>query len=286
MTGDLFVNAACGLFARLPARVDPSSLPRMPEVSTYAIIQYNGQNLAGWQRQSAARTGQGELEAVLERLTGTRVVTHAAGRTDAGVHAIGQTVSFSVPVRWNPQELLRALRALLPQDMWIQRVGLAPPGFNARRHAIARHYRYVMGCDPAACSPFRRPFEWALCQELRARDLTRVAEMLLGEHDFRAFSIKGQDKPHYRCKINLAEWRERDDGRGFIFEVEADRFLHRMVRLLVGTMVDVGRGRRPVDDVSHLLTATDNAETSPPAPPEGLYFVGAHYPKLDEVTDQ
>jgi tRNA pseudouridine38-40 synthase len=258
----------------------------MSAVSTYAIIQYNGQNLAGWQRQAAARTGQGELETVLQRLTGTRVVTHAAGRTDAGVHALGQTVSFSVPIRWNPTDLLRAMRALLPQDMWVRRVGLAPPGFNARHHAIARHYRYVVGCDAAARSPFRRPFEWDLCQELSAHDMKLVAEMLLGEHDFRGFSIKGQEKPHYRCTINMAEWRERDYGQGFIFEVEADRFLHRMVRLLVGTMVDVGRGKRPVDDVSHLLTATDNAETSPPAPSAGLYFVGAHYPKLDEVTDQ
>ena len=257
----------------------------MSGVATYAVLQYFGHNFAGWQLQPDARTGQGEFEAVLQRLIGTRVITHAAGRTDAGVHALGQLVSFRVPGKWQPPELLRALRALVPQDMWVERVGRAPDGFNARRHATARHYRYVIGCDDAAFSPFRRPFEWALGRPLDGRALAAACRPILGEHDFRAFSVKGAAKPHYRCTVNDATWRERDDVPGFIFDIKADRFLHRMVRFLVGTMVDVGRGRRALEDVARLLETRSNSETSPPAPPQGLYFVGAFYLQLDEVTD-
>ncbi len=259
------------------------SLRRMPGVSTYAVLHYVGRDFAGWQRQRSSRTVQGDLESVLERLVGCRVVTHAAGRTDAGVHALGQVVSFSMPDRWDPAELLRALRALIPRDIWVARVGRAPEGFNARRHATARRYRYVIGCDDGAFSPFRRPFEWALGRPLHGGSMCEAAAGLPGEQDFRAFSATGQQKPHYHCRVTLAEWRERTDAEGFIFNIEADRFLHRMVRLLVGTMVEVGLGRRPPDDVSRLLGLRSNRETSPPAPPEGLYLVGARYTQLKEV---
>ena len=254
----------------------------MPGLPCFAVLQYAGQGFQGWQKQRAARTVQGELERVLERLVGRRVVTHAAGRTDAGVHAIGQVASFQVPARWQPEELLRALNALLPPDVWVDRVGRSPAGFHARRSATGRAYRYVVGCDRASASPFRRPFEWALGLPLDDRLLHGSAEAFLGEHDFRSFSAVGQDKPHYRCVITRAEWQARERGQGFIFHVEADRFLHRMVRFLVGTMVDVARGRRPVGDVAQLLSVRDNAGASPPAPPEGLYLMHVRYPTIDE----
>ena len=108
--------------------------------------------------------------------------------------------------------------------------------------------------------------------------LRKAASALPGEHDFRAFAVKGEPKPHFLCTLRRAEWRERDEGRGYTFHVAADRFLHHMVRMLVGTMVDIGLGRRPVEDMTTLLGRQDNADTSPPAPPEGLYFVSAEYP--------
>jgi tRNA pseudouridine38-40 synthase len=166
--------------------------------------------------------------------------------------------------------------------VWVERVGSAPAGFHARRSATSRSYRYVIGCDRAAHSPFRRPFEWALGIPLDGARLGEAAAQFLGEHDFRSFSAVGQDKPHYRCHLTRAEWHAREGGQGFIFHVEADRFLHRMVRFLVGTMVDVARGRRPVGDVGQLLATTDNAGASPPAPPEGLYLTQVRYPTLDE----
>jgi tRNA pseudouridine38-40 synthase len=231
------------------------------------------------------RTGQGELEAVLKRLIGHRVVVRAAGRTDAGVHALAQVVSFEVPERWTPEELQRALRALLPDDMWVLKVGRSPDGFDARRHAISRVYRYLVGCDAAASSPFRRPYEWALGRPLNCELLHDACAPITGEHDFQGFCAAGQDKPHYLCAVTNAEWRERVNGEGFIFEIEANRFLHNMVRFLVGTMVDVGRERRPVHDVSRILAEKDNKNASPPAPPEGLYLLGARYPQIDEVID-
>ncbi len=252
----------------------------MQVVPCYAVLHYLGHPFSGWQRQLTQRTVQGEFERVLQRLVGRRVVTHAAGRTDAGVHALGQVASFRVPARWDPATLQRALNALLPPEIWVQHVGQAPEGFHARRHATSRCYRYVVGCDPAARSPFRRPFEWALCQPLGQRLLEATAEEFLGEHDFRAFSAVGQRKPHYRCRVLVSHWDARPNAEGFIFTIEADRFLHRMVRFLVGIMVDVARGRRPPGDIPRSLAGTSNAEASPPAPPEGLYLVGVRYPQL------
>lgn len=252
----------------------------------YAVLHYDGGGFAGWQRQATDRTVQGELEAALERLAGTRVAAHAAGRTDAGVHALGQVVSFHLARPWDPCELLRALRALVPDDVWVARLGPAPPGFHARKHALTRRYRYVVGCDVGSRSPFRRPYEWALGVPLDPDKLAATAAALLGEHDFRAYSAVGQTKPHYRCGVTVSQWNTRPQEEGFIFTVEADRFLHRMVRFLVGTMVDVARERRPLDDVARLLQSTRNDEASPLAPPQGLYLVGARYSQLEEGCDR
>ena len=249
----------------------------MPGLPCSAVLHYAGRDFAGWQRQKSHRTVQGELEAVLKRLCGQRVVTHAAGRTDAGVHSVGQVVSFRMPGRWQATDLHRALNALLPKDVWVERLSPAPEGFHARKHALSRRYRYVIGCDGTASSPFRRPFEWALGMPLDASRLAAAARVLVGEHDFRAFAAKGQVKPHYRCRVTDARWEARRNAEGFIFDIEADRFLHRMVRFLVGTMVDAGRGRRPTEDIELLLARCDNSLASPPAPPEGLYLMGVSY---------
>jgi tRNA pseudouridine38-40 synthase len=242
-----------------------------------ATLEYDGTGFVGWQRQPTGRSVQSEFERVLERIFGRRTVAHAAGRTDAGVHALGQGVSFTAPATWNQVALQRALNALLPRDCWVASVDPMQPGFHARKSAISRRYRYDIGLDPASASPFRRNFEWALGRPLELPTLQECARPLLGEHDFRAYAAKG-DKLHYRCRILRAEWVARAGGRGVSFHVEADRFLHHMVRMLVGTMVEVGLGRRPVEDVAILLQRADNAETSPPAPAQGLYFVTATYP--------
>ena len=243
-----------------------------------ALLQFDGRRFVGWQRQRTGRSVQGEVEEVLERLTGAPVQASAAGRTDAGVHAEALGVSFELSDRWNAVAVRRAMNALLPDDCWVSAAHEMQPGFHARRSALARRYRYVVGTDDAAASPFRRHAEWPLGRRLDTDALSAAAAGIIGVNTFEAFSVRGQVKPHYRCRVSLAEWRERPCGRGAEFRVEADRFLHHMVRMLVGTMVDIGLGRRPVSDIERLLQSRDNGETSPPAPPEGLYFVTARYP--------
>jgi tRNA pseudouridine38-40 synthase len=243
-----------------------------------ATLQFDGTDFVGWQRQPVGRSVQAEFERVLEHLFGRTTVAHAAGRTDAGVHAWALGVSFSAPASWATSALRRALNALLPPDCWVQALSPMIPGFHARKSALTRRYRYDIGLDEAAASPFRHPYEWALCRPLDQVALRGAANLLLGEHDFTAFAAKGGPKPHYRCRLHRSEWTVRPEGRGLSFEVEADRFLHHMVRMLVGTMVDVGLGRRRVSDIEMLLDRGDNQDTSPPAPPQGLYFVAATYP--------
>lgn len=244
-----------------------------------AILHFHGSGFVGWQRQKTGRSVQAELEAVLEQLTGRPVAVHAAGRTDAGVHAKGMGVSLAVPPRWNGPELRRAMNALLPDDCWVERIFAMAPGFHARRSATGRRYQYLVGTDDAAASPFRRQLEWPLARELGGTLLEDAARQIIGTHEFRAFAAKGEPKPHYRCTVRKAGWTLREGGTGFRFDVEADRFLHHMVRFLVGTMVDIGLGRRPGADMAALLARSDNEETSPPAPPQGLYFIAAEYPR-------
>ncbi|HEY6209758.1 MAG TPA: tRNA pseudouridine(38-40) synthase TruA [Gemmatimonadales bacterium] len=247
-----------------------------------AVVHYDGARFVGWQRQREGRTVQGEFEAVLERLTGRRTAATGAGRTDSGVHALGQGVGFAANERWaaDPAGLRRALNALLPHDVWVERLFPMRAGFHARNSAVARRYRYLIGTDEAAQSPFRRPYEWALARPLDLAELQRAAETLVGEHDFRGLAATGPGsaKPHYRSRVALTHWAPRTDGAGMTFTIEADRFLHRMVRFLVGAMVDIALGRRPLSDLSRLLTATDNQAASPPAPPQGLYLVAVRYP--------
>ena len=242
-----------------------------------ATLQYDGTGFVGWQRQPTGRSVQVEFERVLERLFGRRTVAHAAGRTDAGVHSIGQGISFSAPASWTESALHRALNALLPKDCWVAAVHPMQLGFHARKCALSRRYRYDIGVDEASASPFRRQYEWALGRPLDLELLRAAARVIRGEHDFRAFAAKA-DKPHYRCRLMLAEWEERPDGRGVTFQVEADRFLQRMVRMLVGTMAEIGLGRRSLGDMAALLARRDNQNTSAPAPPEGLYFAAVVYP--------
>jgi tRNA pseudouridine38-40 synthase len=243
-----------------------------------ATLHFDGTGFVGWQRQPAGRSVQVEFERVLERLFGQRTPANAAGRTDAGVHALGLGVSFAAPDSWSSFDLRRALNALLPRDCWVRTLHPMVAGFHARKSALSRRYRYDIGTDDASASPFRRPFEWALARPLDLGALRAAAARLQGEHDFRAFAAKGEPKPHYRCRLVIAEWAARPAGTGVSFHVEADRFLHHMVRMLVGTMTDIGLGRRPLADIERLLESGDNQATSPPAPPQGLYFVAATYP--------
>jgi tRNA pseudouridine38-40 synthase len=207
------------------------------------------------------------------------VAALGAGRTDAGVHARGQAVGVRVPERWTPAALRRALNGVLPRDVWVAAAHEMAPAFHARFDAISRRYSYYIGTDDAARSPFRRRVEWALDRALDPRILAMSAAVLCGEHCFRAFAVKGTapERDRHRCTVARAEWRERIGG--FVFEIEANRFLHHMVRFLVGTMADAASGRREADAIAVLLGVDDNSSTSAPAPPHALFLDAVIYPR-------
>src|ERR1043166_6522982 len=177
-------------------------------------LHYDGGGFAGWQRQVEERTVQGEVERALQRLCAQPVRVHAAGRTDAGVHAAGMGASCTVPDRWTPAALRRALNALLPEDCRAMEVREARNGFHARKSARGRRYRYVIGTDEAAFSPFRRRYEWALGLPLDAGALAAAARCLEGEHDFHGFSVRSSPRAHSRCRIRSGTWTGRPDGCG------------------------------------------------------------------------
>lgn len=238
-------------------------------------LHYDGGGFAGWQVQPGRRTVQSELEAALLRLTGRSTRALAAGRTDAGVHATGQVAGVVVPQRWDSQELRRALNEVLPRDIWVADAGEADPGFHARYHAVARGYMYRLGTADSARSPFVRRWCWPLARPLPLDRLNDAAARFLGEHTFRAFAKTGQSHRGERCTVHQAHWRESKTC--VTFHVVANRFLHHMVRYMVGTMVEVALRRRPITDVDALLRGEPGMVTSRPAPPDGLYLTRVFY---------
>ena len=250
----------------------------MPPRPVALLLHYDGGAYAGWQLQSNARTVQGEVEAALARLMGRRIPVRGAGRTDAGVHAVGQVAAAAVPERWTPEGLMRALNALLPGDVWVASAHRESAGFDPRRSALERTYCYRVGTDAGAWGPFRRRWELGVRGPLDEAALRGAAAALVGTHGFRALSAAGPARAHWRCRVREAVWQGREDAPGLEFWITADRFLHKMVRFLVGTMLDIGLGRRPRADLERLLLGNDNRLASPPAPPHGLFLVAVRYP--------
>lgn len=227
--------------------------------------------------QPVEPTVQGELEAALTRLTGGRRVVVGAGRTDRGVHATGQVASVDVPSRWDASSLRKALNAVLPRDIWVADVRPAAPRFHPRFDAVERHYLYRVGLAEESASPFHRPWCWPLRRPLDRERLEAGASMLPGEHSFRSFARSGQEERGDRCTVLYAEWEEWGD-LGVGFRIGANRFLHHMVRYLVGTMVAIGLEERPVEDIRRLLENEPQLRTSPPAPAAGLFLTRVEYP--------
>jgi tRNA pseudouridine38-40 synthase len=250
----------------------------MAERTVQLVLHYDGSGFSGWQKQPEQRTVQGVVEQALERLCGAPTTALGSGRTDAGVHARGQAVGVRVPGTWTAATLRRALNAVLPDDVWVAAAFEMRPEFHARYSAISRRYVYQVGTDDAAHSPFRRRTELAFEFPLDRSALNAAATALVGVHSFRAFAVKGTapEADEHRCDVRVARWDDRPGG--MMFEIEANRFLHHMVRFLVGTMLDVASGRRPLTDIERLLDASDNDEVSPPAPPNALFLEAVQYP--------
>jgi tRNA pseudouridine38-40 synthase len=251
----------------------------MAERTVQLVLQYDGARFAGWQRQPQARTIQGEIEDTLSRLCNVKTRAVGAGRTDAGVHARGQAVSALVPATWAVEKLRRALNALLPDDIWVAAAYEMEAEFHARYSALSRRYSYRVGTDDEAHSPFRARWEWSVVESLDRRLLDESATALLGDHCFRAYAVRGtaHERDNHRCQVQVARWGDRPGG--LTFEIAANRFLHHMVRFIVGTMVAVATGRRDAGTIIRLLDAPDNSEASPPAPAHALCLEQVEYPR-------
>jgi tRNA pseudouridine38-40 synthase len=240
-------------------------------------LHYDGAGFFGWQLQAKERTVQGELERVMGRLLDAPARVIGSGRTDRGVHAAGQVASVDAPAKWSPRALARALNALLPADVRVVDARAVPPTFHPRYGATSRSYVYRVGLSEITRSPFHSRWCWPLCRELDLPTMRAATEPLLGEHSFRAFAKAGQEERGDRCIVRAARWVEWP-GLGVQLEVSANRFLHHMVRYLVGTLVEIGAGRRPAADLARLLEPDTPLATSAPAPPEGLFLYAVAYP--------
>jgi len=239
-------------------------------------VQYDGAAYHGWQVQPDQRTVQGVLQDVLARLGNRPCPVVGSGRTDTGVHAIGQVASVDMPPSWTPAALHRSLNATLPPDMWIESVRAVRPDFHPRFDALARTYEYRIGTSPDAASPFHSRWCWPLTDELDEALLDEAAAHLAGTHSFLAFAKTGQPERGEMCTVRDASWSEWERGKRFT--ITADRYLHHMVRYLVGTIVDIARGRRPLPELPQLLENHPELTTSPPAPPQGLFLSHVEYP--------
>lgn len=257
-------------------------------------IAYEGTDYAGWQIQPTQKTVQQTVELAIEKLTGQRISILCAGRTDAGVHALGQVVNFQSnfnipPSRWRP-----ALQSKLPEDVIILEADEVPDDFHATFSAISKRYRYVI-YNSMVEHPFWRRFVWRIAQELDAEAMHAAAQTLVGRHDFRSFESHWPNKASSVRTIKAisvqrsSRWNvwsaehtsvsAPTDGKGdfLCLEIEADGFLYNMVRTITGTLVNVGRGRWPASDVLRILEAQDRKIAGGTAPACGLYLAQVDY---------
>ena len=238
------------------------------------ILQYDGSRYRGWQRLADTdMTIQGKLETVLARSFGEAVEVHGSGRTDAGVHALGQCASFRTVRDLPPAELLAALRAYLPEDIGAVSLDYAPPRFHARLSALEKSYRYRVWVTEAPCV-FERRFVYVLPGDYDLRAMEAAARLLEGTHDFRAFSAVKTKKSTVRTLSRVSVERVGDELR---FGYSADGFLHRMVRILTGTLLEVGRGDRPPEAVADILSGQLRAEAGFTVPAKGLCLMEVRY---------
>ncbi len=236
-------------------------------------IEYDGTGFKGWAAQAGLRTVQGELEASLATVLREQVQLTVAGRTDAGVHAWGQVASFETAAEV-PPDLARRLNGLGPRDIAVTAATVVEDGFDARGDALSRTYRYRL-LTRFASSPFeeKRSFWWP---HRTGRDaLDAAAAATLGKHDFTAFTPTQTDHVHFNRSIYGAAWSQ--DGDILSFQITADAFMRSMVRVLVGTMLEVGTGRRTLDNLTQLLQGAPRSEAGETAPPHGLYLESVSY---------
>jgi tRNA pseudouridine38-40 synthase len=242
-----------------------------------AVIAYDGTDYGGFQRQTNAPTIQEGLETALAQVTQEAITVLAAGRTDAGVHAAGQVIAFDTGWRHGVGALQRALNAVLPPDIAVQKIEEAAPGFHPRYDARSRHYRYTLHNAPMRW-PLARFYSLHVVAPLDVEAMQAAARVLIGEHDFAAFGRPPQGDKRIGAttrQVMLAEWGE--DSPWLTFDIEANAFLYRMVRSIVGTLLQVGKERMSVEEFAAVLKSCERSRAGSTAPPHGLSLVEVKY---------
>jgi tRNA pseudouridine38-40 synthase len=261
--------------------VEQPAAPSGPLVRVRMIVAYDGSGFHGFATQPGTRTVGGTLRDAIEKVLRSPVELTCAGRTDAGVHAWGQVVSFDAPAdRFDPAALQRALNRLCAPEIVVRDLGEGPEGFDARRSATYRVYRYTVLNRPVP-DPFLARLAWHVDERLDI-DLLRLAcDPLVGEHDFSAFCRKPKHRdgsePSLVRRVHRAGWTDLGDGI-LRFEIKANAFCHQMIRSVVGTLVDVGLTRKHAGDLMGILAGRDRSKASSLAPPQGLCLHEVGYP--------
>jgi tRNA pseudouridine38-40 synthase len=254
-----------------PTAQDGNSTPA--PIRLRVDLAYVGTGFHGWQEQAAPlRTVQGELRVCLERLLGHGGGLTGAGRTDTGVHARGQVCHLTVRGPREANRVLRALAAVVPEDIEIEKVRRVSHHFNARYSATARRYSYHLQFQRDLFRPYAHYVPWTLDRSA----MDQAAQQLLGRHDFTSFCKKTSLRRNNDCQIDVCRFDWRDDSA--IFHVRANRFLHNMVRNMVGTLLDVGTGVRAPEAIASILTACDRSRAGRTAPARGLFLEEVIYP--------
>lgn len=254
------------------------------------VLAYDGTRFVGWQRQAEGVSIQGLVEEALGRIEGRPVAVAASGRTDAGVHALGQVATARLDHPLPAADLLRALNAMLPADVRVLAVDEAPDGFHARFSAREKTYRYLLAPSPAG--PFAGRFAWVVPGDLDVAAMDAAARLLAGQHDFAAFQSTGTPVAHARRRVSRSGVRDAPlaamlgtalappalpGARVLAFEVTADGFLRHMVRAMAGSLAEVGAGRRDPSWLGEALRSGSRAAAGPTAPACGLFLVGVGY---------
>ena len=247
---------------------------RRPGKNFKLIIEYDGSDYCGWQRQPKQSSIQETLESVLQRMTRESITLHGSGRTDAGVHALGQTAHFKCHTRLSPKELQKGMNRLLPGDIAVRSCQAVPLDFHARFSSRWKRYRYRI-CNQPIKQAVGRQYAWQIYRPLDVDAMSQGTRHLVGQHDFKSFESSGSPRAQTVRDVMEASWQMKNDH--LEFDILANGFLRYMVRNIVGTLVAVGMGKMEADDIPALLTAADRRLAPATAPPHGLFLVHVEY---------
>ncbi len=268
----------------------------LPPRNLRLTLAYDGSRYVGWQIQPNGVSVQQVVLDALRRITGeTDLKLLAAGRTDAGVHALAQETNFVTTCSIPTDKFRAALQTALPRDIVVRRVAEVPESFHATYSAIRKCYRYVIHCGESA-SPFLENYCWRIAKPLDLAAMEHAARALIGTHDFRCFeshfpnkatSVRTIETAAFRRAGGWTAWSGFDFASGtnapdpgdefLLFEISADGFLYNMVRAIVGTLVDIGRGRFDAEHIARTIASGNRSQAGPTAPPQGLYLVSVDY---------